>query len=286
MDLLPPSKYKNITSYFKDFYTKNKEKHSYFSYQYFSKATQWPNSLLNDIINERRKLTIARIIQFSSALKMNSNDTEYLIHLLMKDSKEDHVRDYYEKSIKKSFNADHVKTLEVDDDVFADIDYIVIHELLVWAKKKLDPQVVTDLLELSDSINPEKVNEVYQKLEEIGAIKFHGDEIEVLADNLFLSQNSNHSFIDIKKSYLEQTRKFVEGSYPPGLLNFVHLELPNEAIPDVIDRMTMLRNWIMETSQETRERRREGEELETQIFQVDLNLFPLFNKENITNINN
>ncbi len=280
MEALSPVKYDCYVEYFKEFYEFNKQKYPNFSYQYFSNKAQWPNSLLGDIINERRGLTVGRAVQFISALNMDHLDSEHLIYLIFKGSNNPQVKSFFSEAIQKKFNFDHYRELEVKDLAFKDIDYLGVFELLLWAKEKLSPEKVCQLLGLSSSITPEKVTLIYSKLEEVGAVKFHPDNsIEALVDSVFYSTSGEEDKLEwLFLQFSKNNRAYSKKWYTPHVLNTFYLELPMDRMEEILDKMIMMRNWLMELSFEMREKKK-TEKKEGLVFQADMNLFPIMDKK-------
>lgn len=287
MESLILTDYNCYVEYFKDFYNFNKEKYSYFSHVYFSKQTKWPNSLLGDIINKRRALTLNRAIQFCDALNFNETDTEYFVFLVLKQSPNNNVSTFFTKYLSNNYDKKIDIPLEVDTAIFKDIDYLAVYELTKWARKKLDPKIVCDLLELRSNLDEKKVLLIYKRLEEYKIVKFlENSEVQILVENLILSifgKKQKDQIQWLLFQYAENYKNYFSVCTFPHRFFSSTIELPMDHIDDIFDRFVMTRNWLHALSRETTMAKKEKLD-DTLLFQLDMNIFPIISKGKIKDI--
>lgn len=71
--------YVDLSKFLEDFYLAKKEKSKCFSYRQFARNANVSPSLLQDVIVGRRSLSEVAAVKFSSAMKLNKNESEYFL---------------------------------------------------------------------------------------------------------------------------------------------------------------------------------------------------------------
>ncbi|MGE0615763.1 MAG: hypothetical protein AB7P04_08980 [Bacteriovoracia bacterium] len=77
------------------FYRENKAERSSFSFRYIASRLQWPTSFFSDVVYGKRELSMKRALEFSRWVGFDAVKTDYFIKLVLAESKDPVVREYF-----------------------------------------------------------------------------------------------------------------------------------------------------------------------------------------------
>lgn len=79
--------------------TSIEQKGKEFGYRNLSLNLKWPPSYLNDVVNKRKRLSLAKAWEIALYLDLNATERDYLVALTLKESRVQKVREYAERNI-------------------------------------------------------------------------------------------------------------------------------------------------------------------------------------------
>lgn len=281
------AQYSNDVTYFKSFVVQNKEASTSFSYRMFAKRIMWPHSYLSEIINERKSLSVHRAIEFSRFAKFDVFDTERLIYFSLQKNENKGVKDYFQQKIRsKQENQCHQEN-DVSKTIFLDMKLLAIFGLLTYMiKYEISYQDASDMLFTFPDLDVDDIENAMFKLEEMNIIKKSGKKFEFLKRSLFA--HDELSEIDdisdqIHIKYAENFIRFCQNRKGPGMYSGGFVHLPKNRIDEISDKIYMIRDLIYKFTKEVDQ----GKDVDLKnylLFQFDLNLFPIMDKDIFTNL--
>ena len=280
-------KFYSSTEYFADLYALNKSSKKTFSHRAFARKVKWPASYLSDIIKGRRKLTIARGLQFAGSIKLSPAETEYLIFLCLSDYDDPNVSEHF-KSVLKSRNLPKDRQVSFKNylSLFDNIRGMYLRELLLWGQGKvplsrlLSAQI--PFPELNEkAVLEETLNFLLNRklIRQVAPDHYVVVESELFAldDNEFTKDNpqplANHYIHQLE--ILSRLYKRYTGY---GFSFSGYIDICKERYPEIQNKMFELRDWLISLSQE----KKSPQLPENETFQVELHCIPLFDLKNIT----
>jgi uncharacterized protein (TIGR02147 family) len=294
MKFPPIEKFNNYKDYLQDFYTLNKKQGGSGSYRFYAQKLGWPVSYLNDVLQGRKKLSLARALEFGKFAKMDLVDLERFIYLSLKDSESEEVKSYFEKKIQAEKNTETYfqvsqKPENAGDDfiiiperIFSDISLLAIFDLITWSNGSVKLSEIPELLYTFPELH--KIDVLLEKIKIL--------ENEALITCVYSSKKEIIKFEYVKKrllfsltketahnmsQYAENYSRFLKHTEQRGWIGSGFLKLPKEKLAEVQKRILSLRNWLIEIDKEVLENPREKRD-DVLLFQLDLNLFSLIAK--------
>lgn len=249
----------DVAEYFKDFYQINKD-NALFSHRKFSAVIGWPHSYLNDLIARRKGLSIARAVEFSKLLKLNSAETERLILMSLKTSDSPMINQYFSEQFEtamdltRKFCKDTIgndrfrEKVEVIEGGVPDAATLIIFALVSW----LRPQKVSiDRLRIICESFPQLVRQedivvTIDRLAKMGIVSFDGQMISHLRDAFFLAPGRLlKSSVDIMSELIGRSPDpSATPDGPKGIYRNGIVEFPIERMEELQQRIGNLANWI------------------------------------------
>jgi hypothetical protein len=238
------SNFQVASEFFREFYKQN---HPALSHRKFAAEIGWPVSLLGDMIQGRKRLSINRAIEFSNFLKLDSVQCEHLILLSLKDVENPEVQNFAQSLLKKvSFDRVNPEVFEVVEDTK---DYFqersALRHYLIWSQGRLEyemlPQHLPSYLSLKD---PKFVRERLEEMVRDGIIDQVTPPIQVLKKNILRGGPRRQSFQEGFEAALNLLEARPENTYyAQGVLMF-----PRSQLLELYNRRCALESWLLATA--------------------------------------
>lgn len=257
--------FSDCKSYFHNFYVINKQLDSTFTYRILAQKLNWPISYLNDVINDRKPLTIQRAMSFIKYFDLDSLDAERLIYLSLKDSNDGDVKDFFEMKLNEKNkietpsyipHSDADIEIELSDKFIAadglkyDLVTSAVLKILVWANGKILFKNISKLLySFPELANDDFLRERLYELEEKNIIKIKGldkdslVEVEILHSSIdfLLSYATIHLF----KHFYDNTNRIIINKKVAGNFNCGLVNIHRKYYKEVRTRFSALAAWLL-----------------------------------------
>jgi hypothetical protein len=289
MTKLPPLKdYQSAQEFFRDFYQLNQP---HLSHRRFAVEIDWPVSLLGDMIQGRKPLTVNRAVEFAKHFDLNSVYCEHLIMLSLRCVDNEDVRafagDYLKtEGAKMRMDGNQQTHHLVSAELYSHAECMILHAYLTWSKGALDfDKLAGHLPAFPRFKDREFVEGLLKKMTDDGIIeKNENKSIEaaaprfnILKENLVapgLKAQPQIAHLKLFKQICEATPSKVDWS--AGTVIF-----PKNRIKELNDKRTALRTWILMTADRTGPNGANPEDDHT-ILQIDLSTFELLDADRST----
>ncbi len=287
--------YDDGRTFLKDVYELNKAKNA--SFRFYASKLKWPVSYLNEVIQGRKKLSLARALEFGLFLKLDSVDLERLVFLALKDSETPNIQSYFNKKISEEVKTTgyfHVSAqpestadepvVVVPKDVYSDISLLAIFDTITWAQGRIRPSEISKLLYTFNSLENRDVLAMKLKvLEDHGYITQLRDPDQNVIGFDFIRKQLRFSVTretaPLMAQYADNYVRFLNHSRSRGWFASGFVKIPRNRLSAVKKRVMSLRNWLMEIDREVLENPKERED--ALVFQTDVNLFCLIDGEEL-----
>lgn len=272
---IPPlKKYDSAKSFFQDFYQVNQPDMTHRS---FAMEICWPSSLLGDIMQGRKPLTVNRAVEFANFMKLNSIQCEHLIILALKEVDNSGVQAYattYLETEGASLNYDPEIGSDTHDfvsaDVYGDVEYMVLHAFLTWSKGEIDLERLPSYLPAFPKFRDrEFVANLLARMGAEGVIEGAAPKIKILKKNL-LAPNP----VAARKNYLESFQRVCDLTPEKVDWSAGSVIFPKKQISELNERIKALTHWVLMTA--SREEPDEtSDPAKHTILQLDLSVFEI-----------
>ncbi len=248
--------YLDYRKFLKDYYDFQKKNQSSFSYRQFSKIAGFKSpNFLKLVMESQRNLSKSGILKFSTALKLNKNQSEYFYHLvLMNQSEKDHEKEIHYKSLTKI--APHTKRKSLGMDAHRYCShwiYPVLREMIELNIFEEDPYWIARRLNFQVSI-PEIRSALKFLIDEEYIKRTSSDTLEV-AEKILTTPDeiASLSYRNYHRQMLHQAEEALN-TIPLedrefGSVTFI---LPENAIQELKERIKQFRqeihHWAVEQS--------------------------------------
>lgn len=274
--------YQSSSLFFKDLFLLNKRNKAKFSQRYLAKALDWPASYAADMVKGRKRLTVPRALEFAKLAKLNVLDTEKIVYLALADSASEPVRDHFAEVLKRRNSKDsaaYIKTTEIEQKLFSDIEIGAVFEVLKWARRPLEAHDIKKLLFTFTELTVEKINASIKILIEHGMISIHEAELKILKKELVMDQfnDGTDGGIKIHTQYAKNFTRYTEKPKFPGLFTSGFVEIPKGQFNDVAKKLLEIRNWLLQYSFDNNSLKKETLE-SSYIYQFDIKLVLMIDK--------
>jgi hypothetical protein len=138
MKILNIQNYQDYKSYFRDFLLENKTFDPKFSHRSFAKRLNWPVSLVNDVISERKSLTLSRCLEFCTFATFSEEQTRYFLFLCLMNHPNERLRNFVERDLLQA---------EVPD------SHAIRHRGVVTLNQKFRQEIEQRIIELVERLN-------------------------------------------------------------------------------------------------------------------------------------
>ncbi|WP_413291092.1 hypothetical protein [Bdellovibrio sp. HCB337] len=267
-------------AYLTSFFEMNKSETSGFSHRVFAAAIDWPVSYLHDVISGRKKFTVLRAVQLAHFLKLNSIATERLIYFSLNEENDPSVREYSQKRIVGTA-FDEKRTSQADYEFFKNVDVEAVFSVIVWAKKRIASSKIKSLLYTFPELTEARIESVIEWLTQKSFLVFDGKGVLVSsAQDLVLDEHGadpNSTGVAIHEKYAESFGNFTRNPKTPCMYNGGFFEIPRKDFLPVAQRILETRNWLAEYVKTANANPKEKIQ-DTLVFQMDMNLFTIFDK--------
>lgn len=286
--------YQSIRDFLRDLYEINKAESAKTSFRFFAMKLKWPVSLLNDIMSGRKRLTISKALELGLFLKLDAVDIERLVFLSLQQSEDKDTFEFFSKKLKEELdNRSYFSTAKVkepfpedfqiiDESIYSDISLLAIFDIIAWAKGKITPERIGDLLYTFPELrNPEVMQQKIKRLVKAKLIEpiFKKDQVEGFKYNskrLFFVVNPQTA--PLMAQYAENYKRMVQNPDAKAWIGSGFVMLSQDKILEVKKRIVAFRNWILSLDSRAANQDHGNQKL---LFQFDLNLFSiLYDREN------
>jgi hypothetical protein len=272
--------FRSAKDFFQEFYRLNQPD---LSHRGFANEIDWPVSLLGDMMQGRKPLTVNRAVEFARFFDLNSLEHEYLIVLALKEVNNRGVQEYAENYLATEgfpFPTDPHISPElspagthsphfISEGLYCDTDYMMMHSFIDWTGGTFSMDEVPDLLPAYPAFRDKKyISDILDRMRADGIIAGEPPQIRLLKPDLAVTDFQGKStvyFLELFKRIQELTPK--EVFFQTGTVIF-----PTRRVKELRARIRALRNWTLMTS--VRERpAQEGRATEHTILTLDLSIF-------------
>jgi uncharacterized protein (TIGR02147 family) len=245
--------YRSVSDFFDEFCKCNEH---LFSHRDFAAQIGWPVSLLADLRKGRKRLTVARVTEFSRFLNLNHVQTEYLLMLSLRESgSDDSLQNYVESYFKaqaKHLASDSLEELDfphraIENKIFYQWEVPVIHAVIGWSCGRISDakelaQILSFLPNLSD---PEYLAQILNYMRNEGIITGDFPQFKLLQEGL----RPDHSTSPEKKfEILTLLRQMAERPNADTRWQSGNLSFPKSHRKELEQKIDQLRDWIINTS--------------------------------------
>lgn len=265
-------KIETASQFFKEFIELNKIKRN-FSQRGISQKLQWPASYIPDLIKKRKKFTLSRAIQFSHKFDLDTIDMEKLIYLSIFDMKLLEPQELA-KLKKNKHNFRHEPTQDFD---LLDAKIFLVLECVKWLKGTATFEKIKDLTSRQGLSEIDIVNSL-EMLKHKKIIKIIKDKYSILQDGI-KSDDYNPTAFQVAQLHITFSQffqSFMKNPIGPAVYNSAIVHLDREKFEQIADKVIAIRNWILEIANKDGKL---GTEKDVRLFQLDLNLVPIFSKD-------
>lgn len=279
--------YDTYQDFFKDFYTLNKNENKIWSYRNLAKKINWPASLLNEIINGKKELSLDRALEFAKSVKLNAIETERIIFLVLSQSKQNNYKEYFADKInlhkhKRTFknieyNIKEEEHFEIDENIYSDITLLLIMDFLnLNSNKTITVELICDSFNIKELSEIEVIQAKVNHLEKCNLVEITKSNnrilsIKPLKKNLYFIVNKSN--IHLMKQYMNLTLNNLNSS-TKGWICSAFVPIPQSKIHEVIKRYEEFRSYILNI-----DKLKDEQSSNQLLFQLDLNLINLLNSE-------
>jgi hypothetical protein len=247
--------FKNAPDFFNEFYVINQPQ---MSHRIFADALQWPASLLGDIIQRRKPLSVNRAVEFGRYFNLHSVEIEHLIMLSLQEVNNPGVKDYaaeYLSTEGYAFpmsptspyieNSVEQEIHYYSEDLFADPEVRVLHAFLRWANGEVNLEDLPLFLPVHPSFkNKEHVLKVFAKMREAGLIEGEVPNVRVSKKNLVVEKFTGKYLEPFQEVYRRILQMTPEKTY----MNNTTVVFPVAKTPELKSRMLALNTWAVMTA--------------------------------------
>jgi uncharacterized protein (TIGR02147 family) len=286
MTLQTPNILKFFTAkaYLEAFFDLNKSKVRGFSHRSFAAKIDWPVSYLSDVFADRKKFTVIRAVQFAQYVSLNSLETERLIYMALCEESDSSVQSYAQTRIIEKAS-DEKRESTADYEFFTNVDFEAVMATLIWAGKKLSPKEIKSLLYTFPHLTEKRIKEGIDFLIAKSLIQFDEQgKVTSYCKDLVLDEQSsdspNDTGVRIHEQYADSFMNFTRAAQAPCMYNAGFFEIPRSEFMAIARKFLELRNWLADYVESTREKGK-GRTTDTLVFQLDLNLFTIFDKDSV-----
>ncbi len=282
--------YSSVNQFVKDFYIFNKKENAKASFRFFALKLKWPVSYLNDVIKNRKKLTMKRTLELGSYLKFDSVNMERLIFLSLKQSEDKQIFEYFSDKLNEEFNSqsyfptrNQQETIPlhfhvVGESIYSDISLLAVFDTISLADGKITPKKISEMLytfpELAkESVLLSKIDELH-KQELITPVLQNGKitSFEYLKKQLFfITTNRTGHFM---AQYAENYQRMVSNPLAKAWIGSGFLMISQDRLSEVKKKFMNFRNWMISVDARAMENQGKNKRL---LFQFDMNLFSVIN---------
>ncbi len=298
MKFLPIADYSDYRLYLYDCFEQNKKNGKIISIRWLSKRLCWSSSYLSEVMAGKRNLTFARALKLANYAKFSNVDTEKLIYLILMNSENDDVKNYFSNKVNTYFNTDKSSDLtkrfaglkndlnQDFQDIYDDFPCIVLFGFLKWFPQNIEKEKIPHYLySMPEFKNIDFLNEKLNKLENMGLIKILNNtsseilSVKILKKELFFFWEK----IGVPNgvSFSLNMARMLRDRRASGVFNSGFILLNKNDFNEAVDRISMLRNWLLKVDQNSALHC----STENILFQYDLNLISAIAIKDYTGVN-
>jgi hypothetical protein len=146
-----------------------------FGYRNLSLSLKWPPTYLNDVVNYRKPLSVAKAWEIALHLGLNSTERDYLVTLTLKESKSQAVRDHAKRAIAGWKKIKPVVTTHPDPA----LHFNILIPLVLRVLSLLPPDRRTEL-ELVSEFRKLPIGSQFNEAEIVSSLK-HLEELKLIS---------------------------------------------------------------------------------------------------------
>jgi len=273
------SDYNDYREYLKDFIELNKQTSPKYSFRYFANKLSWPISLISDVINKRKNLSVSRAIEFSKFAKFDEFQTERLIYLSIIESASPKAEIYLSDLLNSKSDTNEI-TSKTSSKEFQDLELIAVYDYLKM-KGQINPllDIKKDLYTFN--ISEQRIKQIIEKLIKNSIIELQeNNTIKIIKESPFLKDDkgkqTDQTGMIIHSNYAKNVQSFLQNPQRPFSLNSGFICIKQSNYENVLRRTLAFRNWLLK--QDTSPAQSDKDQLK--LYQFDINIFPISNNQN------
>lgn len=238
-------KHEQVTDFLQDFFSVNQP----LSHRQFANILNWPTSLLNDLLANRRGLSVARAVEFGQRFEMTAPEIERLIYLSFRDSDSPPLSSFVESYLRSDGRELPIPSQEdpvsthphfISGELFCDFAAMSLHCFLTWKGGKVsEKDIVESLGRITGLSTEDEVRKAIHTLREAGIIS--GDAPHFIVEKKHLAHRGPKEGFSLICEALRDLRRRSLGSERWGS---GHIVFPKNKMPELLQRLDRLRNWI------------------------------------------
>jgi len=239
-------RFKDSKLFFQEFYQCNLP---LISHRKFSDEIDWPISLLGDLIQGRKSLSVNRAVEFANFAKLTSVHCEHLIMMGLREAEnpaaQTYAKDYLEKSAFQVTDPTNNYVLETPPTNEHHPERGILRNYLVWTQGQMDFEMLAKVLPSFKKFqDPEFVKQLLQEMADLGIIDGTTAPIKVLKKNILNRQPDRDFFEKGYKVFLD----LIETD-PRNAVAFQGAGLfPRNKLHELLHKQNALQKWIMATT--------------------------------------
>lgn len=271
MTLQIPSLFEVTTAseFLKNLIALNKDRRG-FSQRGLSTRLKWPSSYIPDVIKGRKKFTIIRAVQLGRYLSLDAIDLEKLILIAVADlgyiSQAEAHRLQEIKSPKR--------TAPTKDSELLDAHVFLVLEIIRWFKGHATLDDLNQLVQVQGLKSQDVLRALRilhrKKIVTVKNKRYIAKDLNLMSDDILGDD------VKIHTQFSEFFRNFLRNRFGPAVYNASIVHCERAKFEQIADKITALRNWLHEISAKDQML---SAEKDVRLFQLDLNLTPLFSKD-------
>ncbi len=270
--------YDDYRLFMKDYYETNKQK-PHFSFRYIANKLNWPHSLYHDVINKRKELSMSRAVELAKFLELDTIDTDYFILLILKNSKNEDLKEYSKKKLETNYDStSRVSPLPDYSKIVYDIKCIAIVEIIEMYKGKIKTEKIQEEL-YTLKLTHKEIEEKLNFLQEEKVIFYNREENlwRIGTTNRFLDEPGSRRGMLVHKEYATNLISYIDNLglvQKKGTVNSGFFKVHRDDFEEIKKKIFALRNSFEYYEKEAVSRKNYNPK-ETILYQFDLNLFPI-----------
>jgi hypothetical protein len=228
----------------------NRARNGALSIRWFGQRLDWPASYINDVLADRKQLTLQRALELAKAFDLDMIQTEQLVLLCLASSREAPIAHHFRTELDRRFSKKETEAVS-SLGILGTVEALHVFALLGWTLKRLPTRKIIEALYTLPDLDPVRVDAIIVALEREklitidanGAVTVEAKRREFMLGPQAVAdrQRLTLGLIDSLRSYIESPRR-----QSPGKFTF-KLATIHPKYADLLEaRVQQLSAWISE----------------------------------------
>lgn len=261
--------YSSASDYFKNFKDLNLSKG--FGYRSLVEKIKWPVGYLQDLIAERRALTVERSLQFAEIANFNSLETNRLVFMGLASGKSGRTADYFKKTLMMEMNLSRTFVDDSDGEFTTEPEVEIIKKIIQINRGNIDIDKVCRSISYSNK-SKDDIEKIINYLVCKGDVKVIDGKLAVENEDAIKNRHlKSVAVIEKHKRWNERFFRYLENPMSPSFMFSGVFELCSNGLQEYAQRCIALANWLSATSLKSSQSISNSPDLN--LIQVDLNSY-------------